>query len=185
MDDIIKSRGEKVAPKEVETALVDDARACKEAAVVGVPDEILGQAPKAFVVLEPGARLGEKELQRECQRKLESFMVPQVRRARRRSPEDEHRQDQEDGARVRRQTMTIQDDVKHFITENFYLADPSKLRDETSLVDEGIVDSTGVLEVVAFLEETFAIKIADADLVPENLDSIARITAFVARKKAA
>jgi len=75
MDDVIKSRGEKVAPKEVETALMDIA-GVREAAVIGVPDEALGQAVKAFVVLESGARLAEKDLQRLCRARLESFMVP-------------------------------------------------------------------------------------------------------------
>jgi amino acid adenylation domain-containing protein len=75
MDDIIKSRGEKVAPKEVENALMNVA-GVKEAAVIGVPDELLGQAVKAFVVLEAGAAFDEKQLQRECQGRLESFMVP-------------------------------------------------------------------------------------------------------------
>ena len=75
MDDIIKSRGEKVAPKEVENALMNIA-GVREAAVIGVPDEILGQAVKAFVVLEEGRTLDEKELQKECQRRLENFMVP-------------------------------------------------------------------------------------------------------------
>jgi amino acid adenylation domain-containing protein len=77
MDDIIKSRGEKVAPREVEHALVNVA-GVKEAAVIGIPDELLGQAVKAFVVLEGGATLGEKELLRECQKRLESFMVPKL-----------------------------------------------------------------------------------------------------------
>lgn len=75
MDDIIKSRGEKVAPKEVENMLMNIA-GVKEAAVIGVPDEILGQAVKAFVVLEEGVTLSEKELQKECQCRLENFMVP-------------------------------------------------------------------------------------------------------------
>jgi len=75
MDDVIKSRGEKVAPKEVETALMNIA-GVKEAAVIGVPDEALGQAVKAFVVLESGARLAEKDLQRLCRAHLENFMVP-------------------------------------------------------------------------------------------------------------
>ncbi|HTP25022.1 MAG TPA: AMP-binding protein, partial [Anaeromyxobacteraceae bacterium] len=75
MDDVIKSRGEKVAPKEVEAALLTVAGVL-EAAVVGVPDPILGQAVKAFVVLAPEARLTPKDLQRECQSRLESFMVP-------------------------------------------------------------------------------------------------------------
>jgi amino acid adenylation domain-containing protein len=75
MDDIIKSRGEKVAPKEVEAALLS-VRGVREAAVIGVPDEILGQAVKAFVVLQDGAVLTSKDLQRECQARLENFMVP-------------------------------------------------------------------------------------------------------------
>ena len=75
MDEIIKSRGEKVAPKEVENALMD-IPGVREAAVIGVPDEILGQAVKAFVVLEEGRTLDEKQLQNECQRRLENFMVP-------------------------------------------------------------------------------------------------------------
>src|SRR5262249_38226069 len=66
MDDIIKSRGEKVAPKEVETVLMN-IPGVKEAAVIGVPDEILGQAVKAFLVLEAGKKLSEKDIQRECQ----------------------------------------------------------------------------------------------------------------------
>ena len=77
MDDIIKSRGEKVAPKEVEAALVDIA-GVREAAVIGVPDEVLGQAVKAFVVLEAGVTLTEKDIRREAQKRLENFMVPQL-----------------------------------------------------------------------------------------------------------
>lgn len=75
MDDIIKSRGEKVAPKEVENALVA-IDGVKEAAVIGVPDDILGSAIKAFVVLEQGADLVEKQIQNECRARLENFMVP-------------------------------------------------------------------------------------------------------------
>ena len=75
MDDIIKSRGEKVAPKEVESAIVN-IDGVKEVAVIGVPDEILGQAIKAFVVLEEGATLTDRALLRECQGRLENFMVP-------------------------------------------------------------------------------------------------------------
>ncbi|MBK7857954.1 MAG: AMP-binding protein [Archangiaceae bacterium] len=75
MDDIIKSRGEKVAPKEVETAIMN-IKGVKEAAVIGVPDEILGQAVKAFVVLEQGVTFTEKDISKECQKRLENFMVP-------------------------------------------------------------------------------------------------------------
>jgi acyl-CoA synthetase (AMP-forming)/AMP-acid ligase II len=75
MDDIIKSRGEKVAPKEVENAITN-IPGVKETAVIGVPDDVLGQAVKAFVVREQGATLTEKDVQRECQSRLENFMVP-------------------------------------------------------------------------------------------------------------
>jgi amino acid adenylation domain-containing protein len=75
MDDIIKSRGEKVAPKEVENMLMN-IPGVKEAAVIGVPDDILGQAVKAFVVFEQGVTMNEKQLQKECQCRLENFMVP-------------------------------------------------------------------------------------------------------------
>ncbi len=75
MDDIIKTRAEKVAPKEVESTLMNIA-GVREAAVIGVPDDILGQAIKAFVVLESGSTLTAKDIVRECQKRLESFMVP-------------------------------------------------------------------------------------------------------------
>jgi len=77
MDDVIKSRGEKVAPKEVENALMN-VTGVREAAVIGVPDELLGHAVKAFVVLDPGVDMTEKELIKECQKRLESFMVPKT-----------------------------------------------------------------------------------------------------------
>jgi acyl-coenzyme A synthetase/AMP-(fatty) acid ligase len=75
MDDIIKSRGEKVAPKEVENVLYN-ITGVRDAAVIGVPDDILGQAVKAFVVFEQGVVLTTKDIQRECQARLEAFMVP-------------------------------------------------------------------------------------------------------------
>jgi acyl-CoA synthetase (AMP-forming)/AMP-acid ligase II len=77
MDDVIKSRGEKVAPKEVENALVH-IPGVKEVAVIGIPDELLGQAVKAFVVPEKGATLTEKQIIAEAQQRLENFMVPKV-----------------------------------------------------------------------------------------------------------
>lgn len=75
MDDIIKSRGEKVPPKEVEAVLCD-IEGVREAAVIGVPDEVLGQAVKAFVVLESGITMTEKDVQRECAARLENYYVP-------------------------------------------------------------------------------------------------------------
>ena len=74
-DDIIKSRGEKVSPVEVENVLAG-VPGIKEAAVVGVPDELLGQAVRAFVVLDPGHAMTEREFRRACMARLENYMVP-------------------------------------------------------------------------------------------------------------
>ncbi|MEJ2288341.1 MAG: AMP-binding protein, partial [Deinococcales bacterium] len=74
-DDIIKSRGEKVSPVEVENVL-SAIPGVREAAVVGVPDELLGQAVRAFVVLDDGVAMDEQAFRRHCMERLESFMVP-------------------------------------------------------------------------------------------------------------
>jgi long-chain acyl-CoA synthetase len=74
-DDIIKTRGEKVSPIEVENAIFD-IDGVKEAAVVGVPDEVLGEAIRAFVVLDDGAELSAQEIIAACRTRLENFMVP-------------------------------------------------------------------------------------------------------------
>jgi acyl carrier protein len=79
--------------------------------------------------------------------------------------------------------MDIKEQVRTFVTSNFYVADPTTLEDNASLLDKGIIDSTGVLEVIFFIEETFGITIEDSEMLPENLDSIERISQFVARKK--
>ncbi len=76
--------------------------------------------------------------------------------------------------------------VRAFIVENFLFGDDSHpLPADVSLIDNDLVDSTGILELVGFLEEQFAIQIADADIVPANLDTIEKIVGFVARKRAA
>jgi len=79
--------------------------------------------------------------------------------------------------------MDIKDQVRAFVTSNFYVADPMVLEDGASLLDRGIIDSTGVLEVIFFIEETFGIKVEDSEMLPDNLDSIERIANFIARKK--
>jgi acyl carrier protein len=75
--------------------------------------------------------------------------------------------------------------IRTFVTSNFYVADPQALSDEDSLLDAGIIDSTGVLDLIGFMEEEFGIKVDDDDLVAENLDSISHLVAFVERKRAA
>ncbi len=76
--------------------------------------------------------------------------------------------------------------VRKFIEENFlFREDRSSLSDHGSLLDAGLIDSTGILELVAFLEATFGIAVEDAEIVPDNMDSIRAIAAYVRRKLAA
>jgi acyl carrier protein len=70
--------------------------------------------------------------------------------------------------------------IREFIENNFlFREDVASLSDTESLLDAGLIDSTGILELVAFLEERFAIRVADAEIVPDNLDSIRKIVAYV------
>ncbi|HTP25023.1 MAG TPA: acyl carrier protein [Anaeromyxobacteraceae bacterium] len=73
--------------------------------------------------------------------------------------------------------------IRDFIKKNFFVS--GDLRENDSLLDRGIIDSTGVLEVVSFLETEFGIVVLDQEMLPENLDSIVRIAAYVDRKRAA
>ncbi len=79
--------------------------------------------------------------------------------------------------------MTVEQRVRQFIVENFFVTDPSSIDDDTLLVTNGIVDSTGMLEVIGFLEEQFGIRISDQEMTPENLESVSRIARFVASKR--
>ena len=68
-------------------------------------------------------------------------------------------------------TRQIEDEIRKFIVENFLFGQADEeLGDDESLLDNGVIDSTGVLELIAFLEEHFQIKVADAELVPDSLD---------------
>ncbi|HEY3594841.1 MAG TPA: acyl carrier protein [Polyangiaceae bacterium] len=79
--------------------------------------------------------------------------------------------------------MAIRDQVRQFVTTNFYLPDPRALDDTTSFLQTGIIDSTGVLEIVGFLERDLGLQLRDNEIIPENLDSIANIVNFVERKR--
>lgn len=75
----------------------------------------------------------------------------------------------------------IETDVREFVIDNFLFGD-EPIGDTDSFLEQGVIDSTGVLELVGFLEQRYAIVIADHELVPANLDSIERVAAFIRRK---
>ena len=78
---------------------------------------------------------------------------------------------------------TMKGNIRRLIEKTFYVPDGEALHDEDSLLNRGIIDSTGVLELISVLEKEFGISVVDADMVPENLDSIARIDVFIRRKQ--
>jgi acyl carrier protein len=79
----------------------------------------------------------------------------------------------------------IAERVSGFITEQLLLGREENLSAIPSFLEAGIIDSTGVLELVQFLEDEWDFKVADAEMLPDNLDSIAKIVAFVQKKTAA
>jgi len=76
----------------------------------------------------------------------------------------------------------IRNDVRSFVIQNFMFGQGDRLQDSESFLESGLIDSTGVLELVGFLETTYAIKVADEDLVPANLDSVESVCRYVERK---
>jgi len=78
----------------------------------------------------------------------------------------------------------VREQIRKFIVDNFLFGDEGTLKDGDSFLENGIIDSTGILELVAFLEESAGVKVDDSELVPENLDSVDRIVAFAEKKKA-
>ncbi|HEY5603055.1 MAG TPA: acyl carrier protein [Gammaproteobacteria bacterium] len=82
--------------------------------------------------------------------------------------------------------MSIEQKVRDYILDNYlFTDDQSALSNEDSFLNKGIIDSTGIMEVIFFLEEQFGIQVQDEEMVPENLDSVKNITSYIQRKQAA
>ena len=83
-------------------------------------------------------------------------------------------------------TDSLHDTIRRFILENYLFTDDvAQLGLDDSLLGRGIVDSTGMLEIILFIEEQLGVKVADTEMIPENLDSVNRIAAFVTSKRKA
>ncbi len=80
------------------------------------------------------------------------------------------------------QTAPISQQVRAFVVENYLFGRDEGLGDEDSFLEAGVIDSTGVLELVAFLEERFGVKVANDELITDNLDSIQKVTAYLQSK---
>lgn len=79
--------------------------------------------------------------------------------------------------------MSIENQIREFVLKNYlFTDDPSALDDDESFMKKGIIDSTGILEVIEFLRTQFAVRVEDDEMVPDNLDSVTRLATFVKRK---
>jgi acyl carrier protein len=83
------------------------------------------------------------------------------------------------------ETVVVKDTLREFIFENFLVGlRKNELNDTDSFLEKGIIDSTGVLELVAFVEQTFGFEVEDEELLPDNFDSLNRLQAYIERKSA-
>lgn len=80
-------------------------------------------------------------------------------------------------------TMSIEAQIRSYILENFlYTNDEGKLNNTDSFLEDGIVDSTGILELLMFVEETFGIEVADEEVLPDNFDSVDQLKNYIQTK---
>lgn len=78
----------------------------------------------------------------------------------------------------------VKKELRNYIVDNFLFGDTeTQFADDDSFMEKGLIDSTGILEVITFIEENYGIKIEDDEILPENLDSIDNITTFIAGKR--
>ncbi|MCM0082103.1 acyl carrier protein [Geomonas sp. Red32] len=78
--------------------------------------------------------------------------------------------------------MSLKEEIRNYIVENFLFGEEAGLKDDSSFIKEGIVDSTGIMQLVSYIQEQYRISVEDEELTPENLDSIRRVTTFVEDK---
>lgn len=80
--------------------------------------------------------------------------------------------------------MAVASIIRKYVLENYLFTDnEDELKNDDSFLDKGILDSTGILEIITLIEEKFSIKVEDAEMIPENLDSVNNIVAYIARKQ--
>jgi len=79
--------------------------------------------------------------------------------------------------------MHIENQIKQFILQNLYFTEDSSLDDDASFLETGVVDSTGVMELVAFVEAEWGITVAPHEIIVENFDSVRKLSAFVRRRR--
>jgi acyl carrier protein len=80
--------------------------------------------------------------------------------------------------------MSLKEEIRAFVVDNFLFGEDGGLQDDSSFLEDGIVDSTGIMQLVSFLQEEYLVAIEDQELIPDNLDSIQKVAAFIEGKRA-
>lgn len=78
--------------------------------------------------------------------------------------------------------IELKSDIRNFIVENFLYGNNDGFNDDISFLEKGLIDSTGILELVAFVEEKYGISVADEELLPENFDSVNNLSRYILNK---
>jgi acyl carrier protein len=82
--------------------------------------------------------------------------------------------------------IPLKEQIRAFVVESFLFGDTSRvIADDASLIENDVVDSTGILELVSFVEDNFGVTVADAEILPANFDSITKVAAFITSKRSA
>ena len=79
--------------------------------------------------------------------------------------------------------MSYASDIRKFVVENFLFGDADSLQDDTSFMGGGIIDSTGILELIAFLEKTYGVRVLPEEMIPANLDSVNKVAGYLNGKR--
>lgn len=80
--------------------------------------------------------------------------------------------------------IPMKEQIRAFVVESFLFGDTTRaIADDASLIENDVIDSTGILELVAFVEDNFGVTVADAEILPANFDSISKVAAFIASKR--
>jgi len=81
-------------------------------------------------------------------------------------------------------SIAIKETIKKYIIDNFLFGNETEeIGEDTSFMEKGIIDSTGILELIEFIEETYEVSVGDEELIPENLDSLNNLSRFILSKK--
>ncbi len=178
----IKSRGYRIELGDIEAALYAHP-AVVECAVVPVPDELITNRIKAFVVGRD--EVDQLDLTRFCADRIPRYMIPDSFEFRRSLPKTSTGKIDRQGLTPGLPHMTTEDKIRTFIIDELgWEGDPRELSPDASLIERHVIDSLGIVQMLSFLESEFGVRVPDEEVVPDNFESISRLTQLVESRQA-